>query len=496
MNQRRLVTDPDDLAELNNNSFSKSSRKPVTDPNDLAELNQLKKPSLEDMFPVIEPNWTKGAGLLAMTANPLVAAGRGIAPYAANALSRIGLGTAGGTAFDIGSKENNESIPELLKRNSIVNAAIEAASPAVKYGLKGINKISHAFRPQANAENIINMTGAGQDLENVGQSAAQDINQAFNKSREHFDDRYARIFRDSPLASSSIYHKVSPIQGTQQYGTLDSLNLDINNLTDPNIREMYKGFLNKPTLNAAHEFQKELGSEVGKIKRNKVNPDLEKLNLYTKIRNAVNADSYSYLKNKSPEMAKEFKQISYDYKTKHLPFEKNTAMYNLSRGHTDNPTLAQILNPFENPGKKVNALLEQLPKEFKNKIAHLGIGEELNHVTSKAINEAIAGFGKRGLKSYITPDLKKELIKMGTKQYLGKGVQSLLGAGGGYLAGNMLGSPNLGLMLGAASAPYAASKLGPVHKRGKISKNSLLDEIMKSGFTPSARALEKYNNEK
>ncbi len=496
------VTDPELLAELNNASTSQSSvkrGKPVTDPQMLAELNKPQRPSLEGAFPTIEPNWTQGAGLLGMAANPLMAAGRGVAPYAANALARISSGTAGGTAFDVGSKENQQSIPELVKHNALINTAIEGAFPLVKYGSKGINAISHAFRPQSHAENLINTLGSGQNLEDVGKSAAQDVNKAFTKSRENFNERYSRIFSDSPLANVHIYPSISPIQGTKRFGKLDELNLSKENFNDPDLRKMYQNFTNNPTLNSAHEFQKELGQEIGSLTRNKKTLDdaqRARLKLYTQARNAINADSMSFLKKRSPEMAEEFKQLSQDYKEKHLPFTKNTSLFNLSHGINDNPKLEQFLNVFRNPGKNINSILEQLPGNFKNKIINLGIGHGVNTVTPKAINEAIADFEKKGLESYLTPDIKNELTKMGRKQYLGHGLEALGGGIGGYTIGNMLGNPNAGAAVGALTTPFASSKMGPVHRGGRPSKNRLLDELLESSFVPALRAYEKYNSNK
>ncbi len=498
MNQRKYITDPEILGQLNDSNNVNTGKKYINDPALLKQLNKPQGASLENAFPQINPNWTQGAGALAMAGNPAIAAGKGLAPIIANAIGRIGAGTAGGTAFDVGSKENKESTPELIKKNALLNTGIEALTPAIKYGSKAVGAVANAFRPQRHAEELINKLGSGQDLENVGKSVSQNIKESFNNIQKGFNERYDAIFKHSPLANGHIYPSVSPIQGTQRYGNLDKLNLSKDNFTDPDLRKMYEGFVRSPTLSRSHDFQKELGKEIGSLTRNKKNLDdaaRAKLKLYKQTRDAVNQDAYSFLKKENPQMAKEFKQLSEDYKSNYLPYTEKKSLFSIASGTTDNPTLSSLVNIFRNPGKKTNSILSHMPEDFKNKIAHLGLAQEIENVSPSALNKAVFGFGKRGLNSYLSPDIKNELIKMGTKQYLGRGLESAIGGLAGYELGNLIGQPHVGATAGAITAPFAASKIGPIYRGGKRSKNRLLDDIIESGFAPASRFYEKLNKE-
>ena len=512
MKPRQYITDPELLEQLEGNN---NSREYVTDPNILKQLNKPEKipygasedfknnphrPSIEGMFPQINPNWTQGAGTALMAANPIVAAGRGAAPYAANALARIGTGTAGGTAFDVGDEKNKLNPMQSAKQNALFNTFLETSSPVIKSTIKGAKGAINAFKPQSHAENLVNNLGSGQDLESVGKSAAKAVKESFDKIKEGFNKRYDAIFEHSPVSNSLVYGQISPLQGIQRYGKLDELNLSKDTFHDPDLKNLYQSFINKPTLKASHQFQKELGAEIGSLTRNKKNlDDTQKIRLktYKKVRDAVNEDAYSFLKKEAPHLANEFKQLSQDYKTHYLPYTSKTAINEIANGVNSNPKLEPFVNVFRNPNEKMQTILSHLPPEFKNKIAHLGLGQSLANVTPKAINEAVSSFEKRGLQSYLSPDIKNELVKMGRKQYAKHGLEGMIGGLLGYNLGNLVGLPNVGAGIGAVGAPFASSKIGPIYRGGKASKNKLLlEDIVESGYRPIARAYEKSRSKK
>lgn len=484
----------DDLSEFDPDKEGLSAIEDSFDP-DREGVNPIsssrKSPSRDDQYYQqqinnISPDYTPRsvgmatAGGLASVLQPelgglkalskLPAATKGIANY----LGRIGTGTGITTALDYNP---NESLKENVGQNALANTALETLPYPFKLG----KKLFTSLKPDEYAGKIIGSLSGGRDIEDSGKSIAENIKNSYQTIKNDFKRRYANIFSNNDVGNDLIYDRLSPIEGIAKPGKLEKLEINPKeDLTDTSIRKQYENVLKNPTFQNMHFFQSELGKEIRFLEGNVKNLDQagkNKLNLYKQMRTSSKSDINSHLEKINPQVAKDYLKTTQDYEREMVPYFSKKDLSKIGEGDIENPGVNKIINIFKNPEKDIHKVVEDMPQDFKNKIAHLGIGKETYNINSEDLKNSLNTFTKRGLSKYISPELKENvnaLNKIQNKEELRKGVQSLVGGGLGYLLGNLTHRPLIELGGAATGAHYSPKIMNAIQNTNLFNKTGKL----------------------
>lgn len=373
--------------------------------------------------------------------------------------STVGAGTFGATQYEPGQKgyiDTKLGIPTNRATNSIEDAVINA----VFHGLLpfGKNKSVNApveqpsmninfkpnevapFKQQASfpsvesefskvpielpkflkeqppaplSENISkelheNITG-GKDFEQAGKDLADYIRPAYKNEVSKHSKIYNDEILDVPTDEINI-HTGEPVKvrDRDMYGSHYLENYKNHEFPDENIQLLHNEHSENPTINNAHELQKEFGSEIGYLKKQNGKGNLDqigknKLRTYVKAQDSLKSSIRSTLKEIDPKLAEKYDDVTQSWKVNVTSFEADKDLKDIARGNIKNPMTSQVISIFKNPEENINSVISKLPEEAKDKIIHIGMGKDIYQNAPKDLLAAEKSIRTKGLSSYVAP---------------------------------------------------------------------------------------------
>jgi hypothetical protein len=445
-----------------------------------------------------------GAGGAAlMFAQPELIPLRGAIPYAINALGRIGIGTAGSTAFETARPEEKRNALDIAKQNLKLNALLESVPIALKGGTKAIQSITAPFRPEAHLQSILDKLGFGsKTLSQNAQSLSSDIKNAHDIKLEESLSKLNPILEKH--GAQDIYPMINPT-GYHAYRDMPEFELKT---TDKKLGRVYDEFKKRPTFQNSQDFQSELGKRIGYISNQKIKPQemLDELSSLKETRDEVKSGMLDYLRKNDPTMVKQYKDFSNTYRDKVVPYYSDKTLRSIVEGKETNPK--NVHNIFEYPtsvkGKKgpIQTITEHLPEESKHKILYSKIGGHNKNENPEKFIKNIEKAKSEGFEDYITEELKghekslkskleKQKKLKEAKEGLTKSAYTLGSAGLGAYLGGPYGAAG-GALAGMTAVPPMMKGLGSAISAVSPPVNKLL-EPLSNAYRPAGRFLMTQN---
>jgi hypothetical protein len=270
----------------------------------------------------------------------------------------------------------------------------------------GFGKLADLFRPQKQAQGIIDSLGQGKSLEENAQSLALDVKNAFSKNKEDAEKLYDPVFNNEQVASGSV----TP----SEYKSLDA---DIFDGYDRDLKNLNKKFLSNPSFENAHNLQSQLGTLARKLEGmdNRGNlpiADRSIMQGYNEARSALRSDMASYLDGISPGLKDQYSNATENFDKNVVPYIKDTAIAKIAKGQTTNPDISSIKSIFGSPEPDIKKIVNDIGPEANRKILFSEIGKMGINPDAKKLANALDDSGlldKSGLSTYSTPEFKDSI---------------------------------------------------------------------------------------
>jgi|GEM_PF-5571768 len=424
-----------------------------------------------------------------------------------------------------------------------LGAGSELAPTTFGAARSGISKLTRAIQPQKYAEQLMQNLGSGHTLEGNAQSLAQDIKGAFGNRVSQGQALYGPVF--DAAGNNSIYDGVNqavvrqPVQNfksvndvidhindatgndletatdlkdylMQQHGfafpnnknLLDFFNsapvvinngaynaLDdgIINSYDRNLTALHQRFTDNPTLQNAHNLQSQLGSSIRKLQANDAKGNLSvadrnTMQGYQAAQDAVRSDIDTYLTSQNPALANQYNLATANWAQNVTPYLENSKIAKIAKGDVTNPTA--IANLFKNPEPEMQQIVSDIGPQANNKILYSELGKTQANLTPEKLTGLYNQLDKKGLASYVTPDLAQQFEQLGGKIAARNMAQT---AASGVLGAHFLGP--LGAIAGAAG-PTVFRKLGQIAPSVNLPLRDSLLNVLRAGYKPTTNAVQ------
>lgn len=420
-----------------------------------------------------------GGARLASEGLPLVGKIAQILGKTPGALSRV----AGSSAYGA----LNE--PEDRLKGAGYGAAFGAAGESLPYAGKAIGSLFEQFKPQKLSEKIIDYLGNGNSLEENAKLLASKVTNLYNSKKIEAKKIYDPIFKHSnlggdvvyPTINKSGYHSVSTVPEFDFTGAPSA------------IKELYGTVKKHPSLQNTHDLQSDIGNEIRRLqdiqKKSGLNSEEDDLlKSYVNARQRMKSDISSTIKQRAPELEGEYNKATDYYRENLEPYLNNTKIRELAKQKVINPE--NVHNIFKNPEPGIEKVAEDLGEEGKNQIIYSAIGHNKKTVTPEKIASSISQLDKRGLESYMTPDLSKYMKSLGGKMRNRDLAQSLFSSIAGSQAGKLIGGQAGevgGAILGASKGSDLMKFIQPHLPQSDLSQS--LMEYLKKGYTPLSQSV-------
>lgn len=458
-----------------------------------------------------------GAGELGGAA---LASGRGL-PLLGRAAEALG----GGAGRILGTGAYGAATtPDSRVRGGLIGLAGGTLGEALP-ALAGLAKYAS---PQRLTDSIMNYIRGGRSVEENAQSLAADIKKSFETKQGEASDLYSPLF-DS-VGDSSIYGNLvrptklgvkldpsfksivetSPMREID--GNIVNLPQDYKNLdkeiTDsylPDTRKLHNKFIDNPTIQNAHDLQSQLGFDIRNLSKKPIKDKTDNMDLqnWNRARKNLQQDVHGFLnvKDNTGDLSKMYEDATNYYRENLAPYLTNKNIAKIAKGKVTNPS--NIASIFKFPEEEVTKVVNDLGDEGKKKIIYSGLTKKVGLTSQDLVNQ-INGLEKKGLESYITPNLQMQLDKlparMGAKTALqraaglGLGLATIpraagIGAeiGGGIGAAALTPAIMRSLQRNLPIAPIARgiSKAYPAIRKGALGLS--LGQSLPSGITSNPR---------
>lgn len=432
-------------------------------------------------------------------------AGIGAGPGLLNALTRMGIGTAAGTALGMADQNNMNTPGQTAGYNAAGNALLEG----IPLAGKGISSAYNYIQPGKYAESILNALGDGQNLASNGRIFANKIKGAYESAKAKGSDLYNDVFNrridkpnnsigDSTVSvqsanasagnnidnSSSLGANLDGIRGntvgnqsimpsaattTEKAKLFDGGTID---KFTPDLKDLHDDFLASPTLNNAHKLQSQLGFEVRRLekmdkKANLSAADNNVLQTYRKARNQVKDKMNQVFDDISPELKDQYNAANEHYLNNVVPYLQNPKISAIVKTHPNKITGKHVNNigaEFRNPDEDIQKIVSDVGPDANNHIVYDRLSKLTGKVSPEKLRSEINNLKNQGYEDYVSPELESMMSKLGRRE----GAQSGVGKGLAVLAG--LG---LGHHFGGSAAELAGLGIGGMTNIGKGILNNI-----------------------
>lgn len=371
---------------------------------------------------------------------------------ALSGLSRRAVGSAG-----YGALTNPEDRVGGAETGALLSGLIDIAPGATAGIKKGIEKVSHPFKPESQAKEIFDTIGGGKTLEENAKSLAEDIQHAYQRNKEQNNALYSGF--------NNFSHRLLTDGGVKDFNSAYNT-LDKNIIADylPDLKKLHAKYKETPTLQNAHDLQSDLGVEIRELEVQRKKGALSqldkgKLQNYVAAQKAIQKDINTFLESENPTLAKQYQKASEHFRENVAPYRANPQIAEIISKKGANPK--NITNIFKSPDLNIQKIAEDLGRKGHNKIIFSEIGKLAPNLNAKNLANALSKLETKNLGSYVSPEidaLKEQLEKtMGNRQFIQRLGGGLVGA---TLSGKNPIMSGLGALGGAAIAPLALKSSG------------------------------------
>lgn len=385
-------------------------------------------------------------------------------------LSGAARRTLGGGAYGLATN------PDERGTGAAEGAGLSLATEALPLPFKAAAQATKLFKPQEYAEGIMQSLSGGKSLEDNSKDLADAIKNAYTSRIKEGTELYSPVF--SKLGENNIYEEVSPFSSS--YQNLDK-NIVKNFKYDSDLKDLHQKFIENPTLQNAHNLQSQLGSSIRDSSKGNLSiADKNIVKGYQKAQSSLKDDISSFLKNSDPEMAEQYETATQNWRENVIPYVENKKISGIAKGDITNPRA--ITNIFKNPEEDINKVVEDLGDDAKRKILYSEVGK-VSDITPERLQKAFADLDKKGLGSYLTPELEKSQEEL-TKRMRNRDLaQRIGGALGGSAVAPGAGEA-AGAIIGAMAAPAASKTVGSLSPLARA-----ISEIAKMSYRPASKAV-------
>lgn len=259
------------------------------------------------------------------------------------------------------------------------------------------------------ADNISSNIMGNRTLEQSGKELASSIKDTYQGIKKAHSDEFDRIFNE-PTGETSIQTDEPILTKDKLMFNSDYLkNNSLENTNDKNLSLLNNKFINKPSIENAHNLQSELGSEIGYMKKQRENGVLDaegknKLNDYVQSQNTIQQDIRGELNNINPQLMNDYDQARDAWRQNVIPYHTDKDLRNIAEGRIKNPEAGQVVGIFRNPEDNINKVVNDLPDNAKDRIAHIALGKVKEDLTPEQLLNARKSLDLNGMSSYINPN--------------------------------------------------------------------------------------------
>lgn len=358
------------------------------------------------------------------------------------------------------------------------------AGEAIRKGYHALGDVVSSFKPGNQLAHIVDQLGGDISTEANGMRFAKGIRNTY----EGLKERYRSII--DPVLEKHGNDKILPAISSGQM-TFNARP----ELFSPDVNRRLNILLENRDLRSAWEVNKQLGKEIGALRKtNKIVPlngnELNKLDLYSQMYDSIKGGIKTHLSRKgsggnaalqevaNPNMvnvnvgknsaAEQWERGSDFYKKKVATFSADPTLRQIALGEIKNPTPEQITSIFKYPEQEIRHVTSSLSPETKNRIILSHVHDTIREPSSfvQAIEDAKRS---QGMGRYISQSIEEQMPelakKIGRKEYLiGTGKNAVPAIVGGAL-GSLVGAPVKGAMLGTAlnaGVPKLAKSLSSI----------------------------------
>jgi hypothetical protein len=272
-------------------------------------------------------------------------------------------------------------------------------------------KTPEALSPKIAEQLHQDITG-NRNFEASGKDLAQKVHGAYQKIHGEHSNLYNDIW-DSNTKNVSV-HDDEPIKVKDtliQNGDYTK-NFHAADLPDSNIKLLHDRFIASKSIQNAHRLQSELGSEIGYLRRQKENLNLDasgknKLANYVSARKTLQEDMRAQLEDLDPKFKEQYDHATEQWEKNVIPYHTDKDLRGIAEGKIKNPTTGQITSIFQNPEDNINKVVGDLPQEAKDRIVHIGMGKTRAENTPADMIKGQRALEAKGMTSYVNPHFEQ-----------------------------------------------------------------------------------------
>jgi len=322
-------------------------------------------------------------------------AGRGVPA----ALSRIG-GAAG--------------YAKLKGDSPLTGAAIATGAEALPLPFRMLGYLAKKVRPQEAVNIFMNWLKGGESLEDNAKNFAKNIKNSYDINTEHVNDLYDPIF-DRTGSNNIYYSRVkSPALYKNMFDPVTRNPADAGLYNDyfQNLKKLHNNFMEKPTFENAHDLQSELYQEVNNFQKMRSRGQLSSgdRRIMERFQNArenlkLDMDHFLDFKDNTGDLRNQYNDAAQEFINEKLPYRANPNIAQIATGKITNPK--NITTLFKFPEEDVHGkIVSDIGPDANRRILYNELGKVTNYTPEKFVNE-IDKLDKKGLGSYITPDIQR-----------------------------------------------------------------------------------------
>jgi len=283
---------------------------------------------------------------------------------------------------------------------------------------KGAKKLVGAFKPQKEADSLMDYLSQGKSLTENNKSLAADVKAKANENKAISKANYANVLDkvgDEPVVSGPL----ALANKTQQFKPSEYSGLDEDTISEinknPALKKMNNKFMENPTFKNAHELQSQLGSNMRSFKKTPLDPAGKNiLAKYGAVRDALQNDMKFFLeKGSAPSLKNEYEAAGNHYLRDVVPY-KEGKIGKISRGEIKNPR--NISNIFKNPEDSVKKVVQDLGPDANRKIIYSELGK-IRNPNAHNVRNSLTYLDKKGLSEYMYPELRGKLNDLTKKMW-------------------------------------------------------------------------------
>jgi hypothetical protein len=428
------------------------------------------------------------------------------APFAGaipNALARIGGSTAVMTAANALDPNNWSKLKENALQNAGINTLAESVSPVIGGAMKVGKALVSPLASTTYAQKLMQYLGKGAKSNNENaQELAKDIYQTHQMRRKQYQEGIIPIL--AAHGEKEIYPIVNPsgIHGERQIPDFDLGN------TNKQLLETFDTFKSKPTIENAHEFQKELGVEQARLslspKKDEYFNEINNIrNARETIKNKIGDTMYRF----DPDSSSQYRGLSDLYRDYVAPVKADKELHAIAKGKETNPKNIHLI--FEHPTAErrgeetvlgpLQKVINDLPESAKGRILFSKAGGYKTGLTEKSLLNVLNDAKNSGYGSYFTPQIEEMVRSLSGKMSNKSGAKAIgklaAGALAGHTVGNIIGSPGITEFIGAGLGHLAPSGKSAYLKAPTETDNALA-QLARLIYKPAIRIAgnEEVNN--